>query len=59
MLVSRVSDGLSELKSRFETHVHSQGLAAIEKCGEAASNVSWESAGSGHGGLRGSVEGCG
>ena len=54
MLVSRVSDGLSELKSRFEAHVHSQGLAAVENCGEAASNVSWESAGSGHGQLKGS-----
>jgi len=55
MLVSKVSDGLSELKSRFEAHVHSQGLAAIiEKCGEVASNVSWELAGSGHGELKGS-----
>ena len=38
-LVSRVPDGLNELKSRFETHVHSQGLAAVEKIGETATNV--------------------
>ena len=51
--MSRVSDGLSELKSRFETHVHSQVVAAVEKCGEAASNVSMkmEFSGSGGGGI--------
>ena len=41
-LVSRVSGGLEGLESRFESHVHSQGMAAVEKCLEAASSVSWE-----------------
>ena len=39
-LVSRIQDGLGELKKLLETHIHNQGLAAIEKCGEAALNVS-------------------
>ena len=39
-LVSRIQDGLGELKKLLETHLHNQGLAAIEKCGEAALNVS-------------------
>lgn len=39
-LVSRITDGLGELKKLLETHIHNQGLAAIEKCGEAALNVS-------------------
>lgn len=38
-LVSRITDGLGELKKLLETHIHNQGLAAIEKCGEAALNV--------------------
>lgn len=45
-LVSRIQDGLGELKKLLETHIHNQGLAAIEKCGEAALNVStvnWKS----------------
>uniref|UniRef100_A0AAX7VDP1 Cullin-1 n=1 Tax=Astatotilapia calliptera TaxID=8154 RepID=A0AAX7VDP1_ASTCA len=37
-LVSRITDGLGELKKLLETHIHNQGLAAIEKCGEAALN---------------------
>ena len=39
-LVSRIQDGLGELKSLLETHIYNQGLAAIEKCGDAALNVS-------------------
>ena len=41
LLVSRVPKGLEELRGRFENHVHSQGLAAIEKCGETAMSVSF------------------
>ncbi|XP_064594486.1 cullin-1-like [Liolophura sinensis] len=37
-LVSRIYDGLGELKSLLESHIYSQGQAAIEKCGEAALN---------------------
>ena len=40
-LVSRIQDGLGELKILLESHIYNQGLAAIEKCGEAALNVSW------------------
>ena len=39
LLVSRVPKGLDELRDRFENHVHSQGVAAVEKCGEIALNV--------------------
>lgn len=39
-LVSRIQDGLGELRSFLETHIYNQGLAAIEKCGETAVNVS-------------------
>ena len=39
-LVSRVPKGLEELRDRFENHVHTQGVAAVEKCGEVAVNVS-------------------
>ena len=39
-LVSRVPKGLEELRDRFENHVHTQGIAAVEKCGEVALNVS-------------------
>lgn len=42
-LVSRIQDGLGELKKLLETHIHNQGLAAIEKCGEAALNASIQS----------------
>ncbi|XP_065666164.1 cullin-1-like isoform X5 [Hydra vulgaris] len=37
-LVSRVPDGLVTLKQLLEQHIHTQGLNAIEKCGEAAIN---------------------
>lgn len=36
-LVLRIPDGLTELKSRLENHIFTQGLAAIEKCGDSAS----------------------
>ena len=39
-LVSRISDGLGELKTRLESHIYNQGLAAVAKCGDAAINVS-------------------
>ena len=38
-LVSRIQDGLGELKSLLESHIYNQGLAAIEKCGDSAINV--------------------
>ncbi|GIY55130.1 cullin-1 [Caerostris darwini] len=37
-LVSRIFDGLGELRTRLESHIHYQGLSAIEKCGDSASN---------------------
>ncbi|KAG8195459.1 hypothetical protein JTE90_002631 [Oedothorax gibbosus] len=37
-LVSKIFDGLGELRTRLESHIHNQGLTAIEKCGESASN---------------------
>lgn len=39
-LVSRVPVGMTELRKKFESHVHSQGLSAIEKCGDTVVNVS-------------------
>ena len=39
-----VSHSLGELKSLLqvlETHIYNQGLAAIEKCGDSAFNVSF------------------
>lgn len=39
-LVSRISEGLKELKIVLEEHIHNQGTAAIAKCGETAANVS-------------------
>lgn len=39
-LVSRIPDGLGELKSLLENHINSQGILAIEKLGEDAVNVS-------------------
>ena len=39
-LVSRIPDGLGELRSLLESHITYQGTAAIEKCGESALNVS-------------------
>lgn len=38
-LVSRVPAGMAELRKKFEIHVHSQGLSAIEKCGDTIMNV--------------------
>ena len=37
-LVSRVPQGLFQLKYLFESHVHAQGLAAVEKCKDNAMN---------------------
>lgn len=37
-LVSRIPDGLGELKVLLESHICSRGLAAIEKCGGDAQN---------------------
>lgn len=45
-LVSRITDGLGELKKLLESHIHNQGLAAIEKCGDSALNVSPDVSGS-------------
>lgn len=39
-LVARIPDGLGELRTLLEQHIANQGLDAIEKCGEAAHNVS-------------------
>lgn len=38
-LVSRIPDGLGELKLLLENHINTQGLAAIEKLGDDALNV--------------------
>lgn len=38
-LVSRIPDGVGELKRLLENHINNQGLAAIEKLGEEALNV--------------------
>lgn len=38
-LVSRVPIGMAELRRKFESHVHSQGLSAVEKCGDSVMNV--------------------
>ncbi|PNF34275.1 Cullin-1 [Cryptotermes secundus] len=37
-LVARIPDGLGELKNLLESHIASQGLAAIDKCGDSANN---------------------
>lgn len=39
-LVARIPEGLGELRSLLEQHITNQGLAAIEKCGDSANNVS-------------------
>lgn len=39
-LVSRITEGLKELKAVLEEHIHKQGVEVIEQCGEAAINVS-------------------
>ena len=41
-LVSRIPDGVGELKRLLENHINNQGLAAIEKLGEEAVNVSFK-----------------
>ena len=40
-LVSRIPDGVTELKRLLENHINNQGLAAIEKLGEESVNVSF------------------
>jgi len=37
-LVQRIPDGLGELRTLLEEHIHNQGLSAIDKCGESAMN---------------------
>merc|ERR1711937_878305 len=37
-LVSRIPDGLGELRNLLENHITNQGLAAIEKLGDEALN---------------------
>ena len=39
-LVSRIPDGLGQLKVLLENHIHNQGLFAIERLGDEAVNVS-------------------
>lgn len=39
-LVSRVPYGMTELRKKFESHVHSRGLNGVEKCGDTVANVS-------------------
>lgn len=39
-LVSRISEGLKELKAVLEEHIHKQGVEVIAQCGDAAINVS-------------------
>ena len=57
MLVSRLSEdhGREELQTRFETHIYSQGVSAVEKCGESAQNVSDCEQGRGGGGEGGGL----
>lgn len=38
-LVARITEGLKELKTVLEEHIHNQGMAAIAKCGDSATNV--------------------
>ncbi|XP_018022062.1 cullin-1 [Hyalella azteca] len=37
-LVSRIPDGLPELRSLLEQHISNQGLSAIDRCGESVIN---------------------
>ena len=39
-LVSRIPDGVGELKRLLENHINNQGLVAIDKLGDEAVNVS-------------------
>ena len=41
-LVSRIQDGVTELKRLLENHINNQGSAAIEKLGEESVNVSFQ-----------------
>ena len=45
-LVSRIPDGLGELRNLLENHIWNRGLNAISKCGDQAFNVSLETSGS-------------
>lgn len=38
-LVSRIPEGLKELKNVLEEHIHNQGVTAIAKSGDAATIV--------------------
>lgn len=38
-LVSKVPEGLTELKRLLELYIYNQGMEAIEKCCDAAINV--------------------
>jgi len=38
MLVSRTTDGLTDLKQILEAHINTQGQQAIDKCGDTAAN---------------------
>lgn len=40
VLVSKIQDGVGEMKKLLETHIYSQGDAAIKKSSELAINVS-------------------
>lgn len=40
-LVARIVNGLGELRNLLESHITNQGLAAIDKCGDSAANVSY------------------
>lgn len=39
-LVARIPDGLGQLRTLLENHITTQGLNALEKCGDQAFNVS-------------------
>ena len=39
-LVYRIPHGLDNLKELLEEHIHSQGLKALDKCGDIAISVS-------------------
>jgi len=39
-LVSKIQDGLGELKNLLEKHIHTQGDAAVDQNSDAAINVS-------------------
>lgn len=41
-LVARLEDALGDMKDHLETHICTQGLAALEELGESAQTVSFE-----------------